>query len=529
MGTEYKNGISVYYEQAASRLYLNLYARIHARAIHRYRGTPQDQRPRISEHSAVEGRDLAHYLIVGALRYLLENEADDSSDITLRNAAQILEKLYIDEPSDFPARTEELYTTALAYYLAGYYPRAFVIMHGVSPSEESSQNLIRLMFIRQLAKIKDITLKNLSKENARDSFLANSTQQGDITEIDAINFAFEGTLNRIYSLFYEYARTGTEDLIHQALDLSSIGRQLAIDQHSQVWWWIFQCTLALLREYHRNSLWTCLQPMMDEDSSYLVQRYIKAAFYRSPWPILELWRSQSHVVEYIKDDKSYCLKMPTSSGKTRIAELAILKFLLDTQAAPGKKCIYIAPYRALAVEIEQSLSRSFQPIGVGVSQLYGSYDLNPAESLLVDESRILIATPEKMDAFLRYNPEIAQQVGLIIVDEGHIIDADERGLRYELFLHRLLRRYERNGVRTFFISAVMPDAEQFSQWITSRDSKEGVLETDWRASQLLLGILSWDGERGRVDYTYRDRDQVDQTFFIPNYFACEVEPLLWRP
>ena len=114
--------------------------------------------------------------------------------------------------------------------------------------------------------------------------------------------------------------------------------------------------------------------------------------------------------------------MPTSAGKTRIAELAILKFLIDTQATSEKKCLYIAPYRSLAVELEESLRRSFEPIEIGVSQLYGSYDLNPAEAWLIDKSKILIATPEKIDAFLRYNSDLAQQIGLIIVDEGHIID-----------------------------------------------------------------------------------------------------------
>ena len=102
--------------------------------------------------------------------------------------------------------------------------------------------------------------------------------------------------------------------------------------------------------------------MMEDDTNLLVRRYIKAAFSRRQWPVLELWRSQSHVVEHIKDGQSYCLKMPTNSGKTRVAELAILKFLLDTQETPEKKCIYIAPYRALAVEVEQNLRRSFEPI-----------------------------------------------------------------------------------------------------------------------------------------------------------------------
>jgi hypothetical protein len=56
-----------------------------------------------------------------------------------------------------------------------------------------------------------------------------------------------------------------------------------------------------------------------------------------------------------------------------------------------------------------------------------------------------------------------------------------------------------------FISAVMPNVEQFARWITGRDDN-AVLASEWRASQLLLGIISWDGISGRIDYTYRDEE-----------------------
>ncbi len=383
------------------------------------------------------------------------------------------------------------------------------------------------MFQRELPKIRDLALKTLSQAQFRDIFLANSANRGEVDQIQAINFALEGTLHRIYLLLYEYARTGKDDLIEQAIDFCNVGILFAIDQQSRDWWWTFYCTVSLLREYHRNSLWTCLSSMIDDDPLNLVRRYIRAAFQRPTRPILELWRSQSHVIENINDGRSYCIKMPTGSGKTRIAELAILKFLTDTQDEPGKKCLYVAPYRALAVELEQSLRQSFAPIGISVSQLYGGYDLNPAESLIVEDSRVLIATPEKLDAFLRYNTDIAQQVGLVIVDEGHIIDDDERGLRFELFLHRLVRRYERNGTRMLFISAVMPNVEQFSQWITGRDSEDGVLTSDWQATQLLLGILQCNGESGRVDHLYRNRKRLDGNSFISNY-ARAFDPELLR-
>lgn len=498
--------------------YIDLYAKTHALDIHQFRRTPENLRPHISEQLPKRAYDIAYDCILLALKFFEEEEADPDTDVVLQHAAQLLEKLYLNKPADTPQRTETLHTAALAYYLAGHYARAFVLMRGVSGSDGSPMNLIQSLFLRELPKIKNATLKVFSQEHFIDTLLASSVRRGEIDDLVAVSYALEGTIHRVFLFFYEYARTGIENLIERAIAFARIGLQLSIEQELFDWWRVFQCALALLREYHRNSLWVCLHPLIHDDTSQVVKQYIKAAFLRQPLPILELWRSQSHVVEYINDGKSYCLKMPTSSGKTRIAELAILKFLINTQEAPEKKCIFIAPYRALAVELEQSLSRSFEPLGVGVSQLYGSYDLNPAESLLVNDAKILIATPEKMDAFLRYNTEVAQQIGLIIVDEGHIIDPGERGLRYELFLHRFIRRYERNGVRMLFISAVMPNVEQFARWITGRDDN-GVLASDWRASQLLFGIIRWDGTSGRIDYTYRDEEKVDQSFFITNYFS----------
>ncbi len=494
--------------------YDKLYARMHVRAIHRHRRTTQEQYSNTNEHEVKQAYKFANEQIFTALRYLAEHEADQSSKDTLRNAAQILEKLYWDEPAEFRERTEGLETAALAYYLSGYYARTYVLVQGIDSSTNSSNNLMRLMFLRKLPEIRELALQTLSQAQLRDAFLANSISKGETDQTEAINLALKGTLHRVYLLFYEYARTGNDNLINRAIDFCNVGILFAIDQQLQDWWWTFYCTTSLLNEYHRNSLWTCLHPMINDNPYNPVRLYILEAFRHPTRPILELWPSQSHVVENINDGRSYCIKMPTGSGKTRIAEVTILKFLLDTQYEPNKKCLYIAPYRALAVELEQSLRGSFDPIGVGVSQLYGSNDLNPAESLIVADSKVLIATPEKMDAFLRYNTDIAQQVSLIIIDEGHIIDGDERGLRFELFVHRLVRRFERNGTRMLFISAVMPNLNQFSQWITGRDSDDGVLTSDWQSTQLLLGTLQWDGDSGHVDQLYRNRKPLDGNPFI---------------
>ena len=48
--------------------------------------------------------------------------------------------------------------------------------------------------------------------------------------------------------------------------------------------------------------------------------------------------------------------MPTSAGKTRITELAIVHTLVNH---PNAKCVYVAPYRALVSELKQSFFNLF--------------------------------------------------------------------------------------------------------------------------------------------------------------------------
>ena len=118
-------------------------------------------------------------------------------------------------------------------------------------------------------------------------------------------------------------------------------------------------------------MWTQLKAMRIEDvEGHFVEPYIKANFERNN-PLPELWRSQIESIDKVNDPdrQSYCLKMPTGAGKTRVAELMILRFLLDFEEEPEAKCVYIAPFRSLASEIEQTLRTSF--VNIPVSSFYG--------------------------------------------------------------------------------------------------------------------------------------------------------------
>lgn len=78
--------------------------------------------------------------------------------------------------------------------------------------------------------------------------------------------------------------------------------------------------------------------------------------------VSEMWPSQREAVDkgLLDSNASKVVSMPTSSGKTRIAEMSILHALTS---AAGSKCVYIAPYRALVSEVVEALARVFPDLG----------------------------------------------------------------------------------------------------------------------------------------------------------------------
>jgi len=80
--------------------------------------------------------------------------------------------------------------------------------------------------------------------------------------------------------------------------------------------------------------------------------------------ISELYPPQEKAVEAgLLEGRNILAAVPTASGKTMIAEMAMLKSIIN-----GGKCLYIVPLRALASE-KYARFKEFQELGVqaGVS------------------------------------------------------------------------------------------------------------------------------------------------------------------
>jgi hypothetical protein len=117
---------------------------------------------------------------------------------------------------------------------------------------------------------------------------------------------------------------------------------------------------------------------------------------------VELWPSQREAARRSADiTDDLVVALPTSAGKTRVAEIAALMTL-----ASERRVLIVTPLRSLSAQTERSFRRTFAPLGFSVSSLYGSSGLSSGDEDALRTREIVIATPEKLDFALRNDPTL---------------------------------------------------------------------------------------------------------------------------
>jgi hypothetical protein len=254
----------------------------------------------------------------------------------------------------------------------------------------------------------------------------------------------------------------------------------------------------------------------------LWERYLKALIVAGR-PLIQVWPSQRAALDAGLVDtasQNMAVTMPTSAGKTHIAEWAILHALTPR---PGDEhrwwftsrlAVYVVPTRALAAQVERHLAESLELLGLRVSSLFGGAEHVRYETQLLDFTDVLVVTSEKLDLLLRNMPELAPRLALVLVDEGHTIDRSERGLRLEMLLTRIRRKAP--AVRLLLLSAVLPNGEELARWLDPDADAANLASIHWSPSRLRMGVFSWrgrkvDGQQGAIDYG----NGTDDEFFLP--------------
>jgi len=194
----------------------------------------------------------------------------------------------------------------------------------------------------------------------------------------------------------------------------------------------------------------------------------------------QLYPPQEHAIqEGVLDGKNLVLASPTASGKTLIAELCILKHVLEKHG----KAIYLSPLRALASEKFKEFQRystikksGGDHVRVGIST--GDYD---GSDPWLGRYDVILSTNEKADSLLRHKVPWMSELSLVVADEVHLLTEHSRGPTLEVVLTRLTEINPK--IQVLALSATVRNAEEVGEWLHA-----GSVTTEWRPVPLREGI-----------------------------------------
>jgi helicase len=177
----------------------------------------------------------------------------------------------------------------------------------------------------------------------------------------------------------------------------------------------------------------------------------------------------------VLDGKNVVMAVPTAAGKTLIAELCMLKSILQKNG----KALYIAPLKALASEKYHDFKKKYESLGIKIGIATGDLD---SPSKYLDRYQILIATAEKVDSLLRSKAGwLINSLSVIVLDEIHFIDDESRGPTLEILTARM--KQLKPDIQILALSATISNAQELAGWLNAN-----LAFSTWRPIPLKEGV-----------------------------------------
>ncbi|KAK7384898.1 hypothetical protein VNO78_30601 [Psophocarpus tetragonolobus] len=125
----------------------------------------------------------------------------------------------------------------------------------------------------------------------------------------------------------------------------------------------------------------------------------------------------------------YCAS--TSAGKSFVAEILMLRRVIVT----GKMALLVLPYVSICAEKAEHLERLLEPLGKHVRSYYG----NQGGGTLPKDTSVAVCTIEKANSLINRLLEEGRlsEMGIIVIDELHMVGDPRRGYLLELMLTKL--------------------------------------------------------------------------------------------
>ena len=252
-----------------------------------------------------------------------------------------------------------------------------------------------------------------------------------------------------------------------------------------------------LKKIMRNSVWDLARAVPN------LEGFIKKLT-QSERPVFEFMYPQKTALDDGLLDPAkmaVVVNLPTSSGKTLMAEFRILQAL---DVSKDAKVAYIVPTKTLANQITARLKRDLGS-RFKIEKMSGAAEIGGFEDEIVrrNDFEILVTTPEKLQMLIRSTDnEFAKHLVLTIVDEAHNLADSHRGFNLEMLLSTIKHDCRRSHF--LLMSPAIPNSSDLAEWLYPSNSKAISMEVDWTPNDRVIGT-----------YYYKGTGRDISTYFVP--------------
>ncbi len=451
--------------------------------------------------------DARRLLNAASILRRVDGPSSKEARLCYRRSGELLE--WLSRAHDDPSSAISLeLLAAAAYQLGGSPAMAAALLAHVDetvPGEELYSQFLRADFDGVLQSVSEFWRANLgiTDRGANQRLIQD---EGD----DKFGWFVTVELVRVLGLISDSLRRGEEQRFNSAVRklgaLEKLANRTLSDEVSLFLSLLYQVAIG----FSEASIYRPIRRLgqLNQERASRLDRYARGQFSRGRGI---LWTSQRQGVARLLEEDSFALCTPTGSGKTLVANLALVKELLLRAEDDGPLALYLVPSRALASEVEAKLSSELSG-DVIVTGLYGGTDWGITDYWLdAEEPTVLIATVEKADALMRYlGPILLRRLRLLIVDEAHqIIPEDNertqddfaehssRSLRLEAFVTKTLERCP--DITRIALTAVAGGAAgPVARWIEGQEDAEPV-GSEHRSTRQIIGSFETNpGGAGRM-------------------------------
>lgn len=249
-----------------------------------------------------------------------------------------------------------------------------------------------------------------------------------------------------------------------------------------------------------NSIWNIAE------KSPKIRTFIEKNLSEGERFLYSLLPSQRDVIaDVLTPKKSIIVSMPTSSGKSLLAEMQILFSLHNYATNEFRPTVcYVVPTNALIEQVKRDLTHDFKMFNFNIETALPYYEVDEIEEELLSSNHIdiLVSTPEKLESLVRQNHDSIKNTRLVIMDEAHNIGDKSRGSKFELLLAAIKQNL--NEANFLLLSPFISNADEIAEWLADTKRNSAVLSMEWAPTRQYVGCnLLKNGKKESVLEFYK--------------------------